>query len=59
MFEAESEICVVSTRYNLDLHRPAADLTVCQKRVDCVGGRVYNKLPFKINVCPLMVNNVK
>jgi len=48
VFETESEIRAFSTRHRHDLHRPAANLTVCQKRVDSAGVRLYNKAPFKI-----------
>jgi hypothetical protein len=58
MFERESEIRAFSARHRHDLHRSAANLIVCQRRVDSAGVRLYNKPPFKI-VCPLMVNNSK
>ena len=48
MFETESEIHAFSTRHGPDLHRGAANLTVCQKRVDCAGVGLYNKPRFKI-----------
>jgi hypothetical protein len=43
VFETESEIRAFSTRHRRDLHRPAANLTVCQKRVDSAGLRLCNK----------------
>jgi hypothetical protein len=48
MSETESEVCAVSARHRHDLHRPAANLAVYQKGVDCVGIRLYTKLPFRI-----------
>jgi len=47
VFDTESEIHAFSTRHRHDLHRPAANLTVCQKRVDCAGVRLYNKPPLQ------------
>lgn len=48
VFETESEIRAFSTRHRHDLHRLAANLTVCQKRFDCAGVRLYNMPLFEI-----------
>jgi len=50
LFQSNSEIHDLNTRFNHNLHLPSANLTLVQKAVLCSGSKIYNHLPLNIKV---------
>ena len=48
LFQSNSQIHNINTRYNYDLHLPSANLTLFQRGVLYSGSRIYNHLPLNI-----------
>ena len=49
LFQLNSEIHDLNTRYNCNLHLPSTHLTLVQKGVHYSGSKIYNHLPTSIN----------
>ena len=50
LFQSNSEIRDLNTRFNHNLHLPFTDLTLVQKGVLYSGSKIYNHLPSNIKV---------
>jgi hypothetical protein len=48
LFLFNSEINVINTRHNNNLHYPSCNLTIFQRGAYCSGVKVFNKLPSNI-----------
>jgi len=50
LFQSNSEIHYLNTRFNYNLHLPSTNLTLVQKGVLYSGSKIYNHLPSNIKV---------
>ena len=56
LFQSNSEIHDLNTRFNHNLHLPSTDLTLVQKQILYSGSKIYNHLPSNIKV---LLNDTK
>jgi hypothetical protein len=56
LFQSNSEIHYINTRYNCNLHLPSTNSTLVQKGVLYSGSNIYNHLPLNIKI---LLNDAK
>jgi hypothetical protein len=59
LFQINSKIHSINTRYNSDFHRPLVNVTVYRNETYCTGIKVFNYLPTHIKNLPHNVNQFR